>query len=154
MPCTVYIRLPHHTAFFNSHSIFSIFMYIMLFQTYVMLSVWTELHIPSSLKSVERLNSQKLWSLAWISTSSARVRSRTFLRRRAIAKRKAPTEQHCTQVEEMFWVRIDGSSSQHYENYFPFASSLFTMTVSVPKPRTHSLILPELIGHDKLPNTE
>lgn len=41
MPCTIYIRLPHHTAFLNSHSIFSIFTYIMLFQMYVMLSVWT-----------------------------------------------------------------------------------------------------------------
>jgi len=54
----------------------------------------------------------------------------------------------------MFWVRIDGNSSQLYENYFPFASSLFATAVSVPKTRTHSLILPELIGHDKLPNTE
>lgn len=98
MPRTVYIGLPHHTAFLNSHSIFSIFTYIMLFQTYVMLSVWTKLHIPSSLKSVERLNSQSLWSLAWISTSRALVRSRAFLRRRAIAKRRAPTEQHCATV--------------------------------------------------------
>ena len=98
MLCTVYIRLPHHTAFLNSHSIFSIFTYIMLFQMYVMLSAWTKLHIPSSLKSVERLNSQRLWSLAWISTFRAQARSRAFVRWRAIAKRKAPTEQHCARV--------------------------------------------------------
>lgn len=98
MPRTIYIRLPHHTAFLSSHSIISIFTCIILFQMCVMLSVWSKLRIPGSLKSVERLNSNRLRSLAWVSTSRARVRSRVFPRRRAIAERGAPTELHCARV--------------------------------------------------------
>ncbi|NXF77960.1 PAPP1 protein, partial [Sclerurus mexicanus] len=79
------LLLPHHAAFLNSHSGSPIFKDIMLFQMCLMHSVWTKLHIPSSLKSVERLNFQKFWSLAWIPTFGAGVGSRAFLRQRAIA---------------------------------------------------------------------
>lgn len=139
----------------NNHSTFPIFKYVMLFQMDVLLSAWTKLHIPSSLKSTERLNSQRPWSLASISPSREHERLGASLRQRVIAQSKAPVQQNCTGVSRRnFWVRIDGNSSQHYKNHFPFASSIFTTTVSAPKPRTHSLIPPELIGHDKLPNTE
>lgn len=97
-PFTVRTRLPHHAVFLNNHSTFPIFKYIMLFQMDVLLSAWTKLHIPRSLKSTERLNSQRPWSLASISPSREHERLGASLRRRVIAQSKAPTAQNCTGV--------------------------------------------------------
>lgn len=153
LPCTTYIRLPRRSAFLNGHSVFSIFMYALLFQTLLcFLSGLSD--ISQALWSPWRDWTPKNFGLWLRSLHPEHEGGQEPFWGKGLQLRGKLLENSTALEwgEELLW--IDGNCSQHYENYFLFASSLFTTTVSVPKPRTHSLIHPELIGHDKLPNTE